>query len=209
MKNKTILLTIFLAVGFSFQQCLVPENECICPPLEGEFYDIKGMEAFLSRKSNTGTPWRLKSNESISSNNLEGIAIYYSIGFVSENALKKSPFSFSLMNSALACDCFYNGWRGAKDEKVESIEVVTLYDFDETHPKNSLLNDRLVVKKDGRVYELDEYPIQDTSLINSRDLLISLKQSPTANDTFKVAIRLKLNSNEIYTDTTNHVIVTL
>lgn len=79
------------------------------------------------------------------------------------------------------------------------LTIVTLNDFDVTHPKNSVINDLFDVKVGG-LYEgrLNSFLLRDTSLIKNDWLALILTKAPDSGQEFKVKVTVKLSTNETY-----------
>jgi hypothetical protein len=204
MKSKAIILTIFLSIGFTFQNC----NTCRCPDFSGDFFDIQDMRIVQFKKgSGVNSIIALEENEQIQPDQYHGFAMRFLVDYISE----ESPFriltsDISLIPAAMACDCAVNGLLGSKEEKLQSLEIQTIFNFDATHPKNSTLNDLLTVSVFRENMPLDSFLARDTALIDYEDLYFFLESFPTLNDTFQVKIRLALSTGEMYEESTPPII---
>ena len=127
----------------------------------------------------------------------DGIFLEYLVDYHSSN-----HFNFSLMNSALGCSCIDAGHQGSATEKFESIEIITLNDFDDTHPANSSINDLFMVLPETTlqdVLSLDDFLLDNnSSFIASQYLQLSLTKVPENDLTFHVNVILKLSTGEEY-----------
>jgi hypothetical protein len=187
MKSKIIFLTAVLTIGITFQHCY---PDCECSPIDGPFFDIKGIE--VSNKPN---------ESKVDFADYFGFDLVYKVDFVVENSPKNCRWDFSLMNSALACDCEFNGWLGSKSEKLDDITVITLNDFDAEHLANDTITDLMQVwTGEFNQKDLNEYLEQDTALIPSQafEYGLMLKKAPELNKEFKVKVIVGLSTSETY-----------
>ena len=195
---KTLLLTTLLAVGFSFQNCTDDDVNCNCPAILGEFFDIQGLmvDNYKAGPNILGT--LLTENETLQYEDYEGLQLQYQVEYVATNCNEKKSWGFSFMNSALACSCVEDGHRGAKDEKIEGITILTLNDFDEDHLAGESINDLFTVTiVDDK--DLNEYLLQDDIEIRYESLRLALNKAPVLNTELKVSVTLQLSSGEEYT----------
>ncbi len=194
MNSKTIVLTILLAIGFTFQNC---EIDCGCAPVEGNFFDIKGIE--LSNIAN---------DTEVAFEDYFGINLAYQVDFVVNNFKKSHQWDFSLMNTALACDCDFNGSQGSKNEKLDNLTVITLNDFDSEHLANDTINDLMQVRlQEFSFIHLNQYLQQDSGFIPKVNLELGLmpKKAPELNKEFKVKIIVNLSTEETYEATSQPI----
>lgn len=196
MYQKTILLTLFLITGVTFQQC--NPFDCNCPPYLGDYFDIRDIALTQYRKRDACCINALEANEEVRYSDYYGITIDFQVDYLAFQCREGSRYGFSLTNTALACSCPENGWLGSKTEKLESLAVLTLHDFDASHSARDTLNDLLEVRLFTETMELEEYLRQDTSLVRFEDLSLQLKKAPELDTTFQVYVRLELSTGEVY-----------
>jgi hypothetical protein len=196
MHKKAIALTFCLATGILFPFCDF-YNPCKCPANDGDYFDIKGV---ATDQINAGT--RMTANQTAT---FDSYALYlnYAVDYVVQQCEKP----FSLTQSAWACDCAYNGYLGAKNEHLASLQVITLNDFDAEHLANDTLNELITASELGAMVSLEQYLVQDTSLISQESLILGLTKAPSLNDTLKLKIKLTLSNNEQYEVETFPVII--
>jgi hypothetical protein len=146
-KNSTVkklLILLFLAgpLGVFFQAC----SPCNCPPVES-YYKIGKMffTAYKVVKKPTEELIPLPANGIVKADSLA-----LNVAFTRAYYSKQQPsFHIGLINSALACKCISDGYKGTT-EKILNISVVTLKDFNTrltagTDISNiTLINDQLV-----------------------------------------------------------------
>lgn len=190
MKRKTIILTIGLSIGFALSNC------CDCPPYL-EFFDIQGVEVLNLKKREGSGIEALSENEQVSFSNYSSLIIDFQVEYHSSNC-NHNKWNFSLMNSALACSCNFDGESGSKEEKLNSLTILTLNDFDPDHLANDTINDLFDVSIFREVIDLEAFIQQDTSLIEEESISLFLKKAPELNNEFKVKVILELSTNEKY-----------
>lgn len=193
MTLKRTVLTALLATGFTLQNC----DPCDCPSFLGDFFDIKGIELANYKKRGTCCADKLSANETVNFSDYYGLTLHYTVEYFGSTDRPEST-GFSLLNTALACSCAENGARGSKDERLNTLTILSLNDFDTDHRANDTINDLFDVKFDNKIQDLNEYLQQDTALIMSQGLNLKLKKAPILNDTFKVKVILALSTKETY-----------
>lgn len=194
MKIKTLVLTLILVVGFSFSNCDRNVIDCNCPPVL-DFFDIQGLELINYKKSGECCTDKISENEEVNFLDYHNLLIHYEVDYISQS---HKNWNFSLMNSALACSCIADGALGSKEEKLNSLSIITLNDFDSNHLANDTINDLFDVKVVNDLVDLDEYISQDTSLIQSQFLELNLKKAPELNKEFRIKVIVNLSNNETY-----------
>lgn len=193
MQLRTALLTLILISGFTLQ-C----NICDCPSIDGSYFDIKGMELIHYKQVDACCQAPMTENEAATFSNYKALSLEYQVDYYGENCRHPHFPDFSLINSAMACSCAYNGVAGSKNEKITSLTVITLNDFDAQHLANDTINDLLSANVDGEIRDLTEFLSTDTSLIYSEAMYLKLKKAPELNEEFKVKVRLELSTSEVY-----------
>lgn len=193
MTLKRTVLTALLATGFTFQNC----DLCDCPPIEGDFFDIKGIGLTNYKKKGTCCTEKILANETVNFSDYYEMSLDYTVDYFGSTDRPEST-GFSLLNTALACSCDENGTLGSKDERLNTLTILTLNDFDPDHHANDTINDLFDVALYGKIQDLNEYLRQDTALIMSEHLALYLKKAPILNDTFKVKVVLALSTKETY-----------
>jgi len=196
MRRKTFFLTLLLVTGFTFQNC--DPFDCNCPPFSGGYFDIQGIDLINYKKRGNSSVDKLLENEEVKFSDYSGLTIDYIVEYHSNNCHQKKTWDFSIMNSALACSCLENGWEGSKEEKINSLTILTLNDFDTEHRANDTINELLDIGFHCETFDLNEYLLQDTSNIEFEDLILKLKVAPELNNEFKVKVIMELSTNEIY-----------
>ena len=190
---RTKILVFALVIGLPLQMCS-PENDdgCNCGPITGVYFDIKGMELNNYKKTGENSVGRLQENEVVSYANYAGLGVEYEVDYISQRRPKRP--SFSLISSAYACSCIYDGINGSKYEKLSNITVITLNDFDENHVANDTINDLILV---GNEY-LSDYLVNDTLNIQFPGIQLKVDRKPSLNENFKVRVIVELSTGEVY-----------
>lgn len=205
---RTKVLVLALVVGLPLQMCS-PENDndCNCGPITGSYFDIKGMESANYRNIDENSVRRMLENETVPYSEYAGLWIEYEVDYISQRRSK--PSSFSMINSAYACSCLYDGYAGSKNEKLANISVITLNDFDETHRANDTINDLIVVK--GYYFQEDEYLqnylVNDTTNILFPGIQLLVDRKPTLNENYKVKVVVELSTGEVYQNVSESIVI--
>ncbi len=194
MRIKTCILTLVLAIGFSFSNCDPFDDDCNCPPVL-DYFDIQGLELKSYKQSGECCKDEISENEEINFSDYHSLFLFYEVDYISQN---HNHWNFSLMNSALACSCIGDGAQGSKNEKLNSFTIITLNDFDSDHLANAPINDFFSVKVVNDFVDLNEHLSQDTSLILNQFLELKLKKAPELDNEFKVKVIVNLSTNETY-----------
>ncbi len=166
MKSKPLLLTLLLAIGFSFPNCHRGDDgfDCNCSPFEGDYFDVKGILEIVNYKERgTCCADALKENDTVRFSDYDFLSIKFDVDYHSSNLLRRRTWDFSLMNEALACSCLTSGWLGSKEEQLDSISIITLNDFDAEHLANRSINDLMQTYMDEKRVNVNEFSAQNMS----------------------------------------------
>jgi len=191
MKSRTLLITLFFTVGFTFQNCyqIIECNFEPAPP----FFDITGMNILHTDES-----LRAIDTSVISLRDYHALLISFEVDYIVHQEISRP--SFSLMSAAYSCDPEVPGSRGSKEEAFENITVITLNDFDENHTALDTIND---------VFWVDGIsPIPDDSLngflqtekdnVSSEMLELRFITLPALGQKFQVRIIVDLSNGESF-----------
>lgn len=207
IKNiRTKVLVFILVIGLPLQMCS-PENDddCNCGPITGKYFDIQGMdlENYKNVDENAVSP--MMPNEAVPYDEYAGLRINYDVDYISQGRAKKPSFSF--IQSAYACSCIFDGELGSKYEKLSTITVISLNDFDETHRANDTINDLIIVK--GFYLQEDQYLqdflVNDTLNIQFPGIQLKVDRKPTLNENYKVKVLVELSTGEVYQETSESI----
>ena len=186
-KIKILLLMILFTTGLALQNC------DSCPPFEGGFFDIQGVE-IINYTTTLGD--EIEENQVVEFAFYGSLALAFQVEYLVNNWDHNHSLGFSFMNAAYAEDCLFNGVNGSKEERINSLTVLTLNDFNEEYKANDTINELLNVR--GTPYNLNEYLAVDTSFIQNESFELDLRIPPTLNEEFKVKMILELSTNEMY-----------
>lgn len=189
--KKTLLLTALLSIGFTFQNCDLVG--CKCDKLLGKYFQVTSIAVDLYKKRGSCCADKITDNQQVALSDLS-INVQHSIRFYS---LQPTPHSFSLIPTASACDCVDNGYQGSK-QKLQSLSVITLQDFDAQHLANDTINDLLNTQVYLNTYDLNTYLRTDTAAINQFGYTLTLKKKPELSSSFRVRIDIRLKSGELF-----------
>ena len=98
MKLKTILLTLVLTTGISFQRCSVVEDACDCSDFLGEFFDVRGMELIHFRQTDASVQI-IGQGEEVPFSSYSGLNINFIVDYIGQASPKSH--GFSLINTAI------------------------------------------------------------------------------------------------------------
>jgi hypothetical protein len=198
---RTKILVFALVIGLPLQMCSPNDDngdDCNCGPITGAFFDIKGMDLFNYKRVEENSVKLLEENEVVFYSDYESLLVEYNVDYITQRQPKRS--SFSLIPSAYACSCIYDGYAGSKIEKLSNLTVITLNDFDETHRANDTINDLILVK--GSYSQDDEYLeaylLADTTNIQIPGIALKVDRKPTLDENFKLRIIVELSNGEVY-----------
>lgn len=192
MTRLRIILTLFLVFGFTLTNC--EEDDCGCPPNEGAYFDILGIESIrhFERVSETSISL-VPDGGQVPFDNYYGFTMGFSVSYLSMNRGEKRHSSG--IGQLYACSCLeYSGMEGAKHERLEEVTVITLNDFNESFKANDTINEILLVSGQP----LNEYLAQNTELISHPYMTFSLDEQPSLSNPFKVKLVLELSTGEVY-----------
>lgn len=197
---RTKILVFALVVGLPLQMCSPEGNggDCNCGPVTGRYFDINGMELNNYKTVGTNSVSLMVEDEVVQYADYAGLAVEYSVDYISQSR-SKWP-SFSLIPSAYACSCVFDGELGSKNEKLSNLTVITLNDFDEDHLANDTINDLIVVKgfyNQADQY-LEDYLVNDTINIQIPGIQLNIDKKPTLNENYKVKVIVELSTGEVY-----------
>jgi len=189
MKFKTLLFTLLLTVGFTFQNC------CNCPDILGYFFDIKDMKII-----NQDSQGLFINNDQIPYDDFGFLTLLFEVDYIAYEEVERAGTTFSSMNAAYGCDCLANGGGGSRDEIIEDLVIITINDFDDNHLANDTITDLFTVTTRGGLGTIDlpDYILDNEDRVRETTLPLSLKSRPTLNQELQVRLRLELSTGERY-----------
>lgn len=196
MRNTIICSILFFGFGITLTSCM----RCNCPPVEGSYFDIQGIERIdhLEQISEYGSA-PIPEGGKISFDDYTGLSINFSVSYLSQDNKKING-----KRVLYACDCMNSGAAGSKNEKLKQIAVIALYDFNSKYLAKDTINSLISVG--GK--SLDEYLAINDDLIDNPSSRMDLMEAPSLDNRFKVKVILKLNTGEAYEAESSTVILT-
>lgn len=200
------MITILLTTGVSLQNCNDPLGfgssdglDCsACPPFIGDYFDVEGLGIVMNISREGDSRKAINRGDTISFDNFERFWLQFEVNYLASSCISPRSRGFSLMNSAYACSCLNNGELGSKDEKLEAFTVVTLNDFNDTYKAGDTINNLVVVQLSDEEFPLDNYILQDTSLLSYEWMYLGLLQAPTSDQPLALEFSADLSTGEHY-----------
>ena len=203
MKNiKIIGLTIFLFMGIIIPSCDDDHDQCGgIDSSQYAYFDIEGLDLRIYKETLTNE--LVEPMDSVLFSELGNLYLDYHSSYHATLEPKKN-WTFSLINSAIACTPLEQGYNGSKEEEIIEFSITTLNDFDNNHLANDNIND-LFDYVGSRYHSLLDNKIPLMQFIDEldgpleeEDMMLELKKAPELNQEFKVKIKLELSTGEIY-----------
>lgn len=204
MKNLGLfLLVLFFVTGVAFPSCIIDDDiDCNCPPITGGYFRI--LDLGLTNYSIFG--FKPEQNSTISHKDfLLRININYEFYACTKPDKNKG---FSLINSALACSCIYDGMFGAK-EIIEEIVVVTKNDFSNDLLAGDTINQQMEILDYflGKNESIQEFVGRDDNLLQFDGFELFLKNAPQLDSLFEVEIKITLDNGDEFTIENEPIII--
>ncbi|QJX48178.1 hypothetical protein HMJ29_15075 [Hymenobacter taeanensis] len=199
--KKAIALTTLLAIGFSLQNCDL--YGCKCDKSKGKYFILTGISVENYKKRGDCCADKLENNQQVAFQDFS-LDVRNFVRFYSAQLPQSSPFS--LIPTASACDCIADGYLGSK-QKLQSLTVITLEDFDAQHLANDTINDLLNAQFYLTSYDLNTYLLTDTATITQQGYTLTLKKKPELNPSFRVRVDVRLRGGEMYQATSSTAIM--
>lgn len=194
MRYKAFFLTAVLTSGFVIPSC----DPCDHDPVPN-FFDIEGLSLVNREGVTFSSNLPIKDSLSVNFEDYWFTMDFEVSYFFGQTVERRSSFELNMMNSALACRYPEKGHQGSQ-EKIETLTITTLNDFDDTHLAGSNINDLLnIFDINSGIQDLDDYLGKNVSYIKRQRMLFELKEKPTISSFFKAKIVLKLDNGEEYT----------
>ena len=114
------------------------------------------------------------------------------------------------MNSLLACSPLSEGYDGAKEEKIESLEVITLNDFDADHMAGSSIVDILTIQDydyDTGVSEAKSVAdyLEEDELVREEMIILKPIKIPELSAGFQIKVSIQLSTGESFEMTSGSI----
>lgn len=186
---KVLILTTLFAVGFSIPGC---EDPCNCPPV-APFKKFDYVEVVFRQNGQL-----LEAGDTVSWSNLE-IGLQFELAFHSEVLpIKPGRPGFSLIPSALACSCLWEGYEGLS-EKVDALEWITQEPFDSTHLQSSLLTEYIVHEDASDLTEAFNTFVNEDVYSDMGEFPVKLMQGPTDTIPFQLLAQITMDGGDLFT----------
>lgn len=170
-RTKFLLLTLLLVVGFSIPGCY-PELDCDCPPV-ARYMVVDQINLSLL---NDGV--EVEAGDTVSWASLT-VSPGFEIFFTGQRENRFSPKGgFSLIPSAMACSCLWDGYEGLESSLVD-VDWVNRFEYDADHPADGDFRDFMYY--DGSkdyIEELDQHIDQEVYEDEMGSFPFTIKQPP-------------------------------
>lgn len=195
MKFETMRKYLILAVlVLGMPACSLLGTDC-GRDRPATYYDVQGIDISVTRQP-TDKPWEvMTANTAVASRELR-----LRVG-LKERHYTVVPVS-GFISAAYACDPIPAGSLGSA-ERMDSLSITSLYDYDALHPAGTQLADLLII--DGR--SPLPLPSRQTPLEPFRFAELSLRDAPAATGLQKFRVYYRQTNGEVYTAET--VVITL
>ena len=202
MKNSTkiFVLVLFLAImDFTFS---------CCPPVEGVKVRYSHCKITVSNIDNSGDYPVVVTTGSIPKNNY-GIKLDITKQEDSCTNLT-SKYRFSIFTSAYACDQEDFAIFKALDT-ITQIQIISLHDFNSTHPANSDVSELFYVFEEGKSSTIEEflnnkiYNFEGNQYDLFESILLLLNHTPDANTLQQFKVEIHLSDGRILSSTTPEI----
>lgn len=206
MKLKSFLLTTIFTAGFIIPSCNWGVGSCGDLEPVPNFFNIESMgvtnfegEAFYSCCS------KVIADSAFVELSKYWMRMDFDVSYYFGQVLEEpNRHGINFMGSALACSPAPPGYNGSQ-EKIESLTVITLNDFDDNHHAGDTINDLVDFHDFSARTSLNDFLSNNISFIKQEALFLQLKAAPTLNPYFKSRLVLKLTNGEEYSAETNSI----
>lgn len=194
LKSKTLYSTLFLLCGISFFHCI----DCDCSFVK-PFFQTKDM-TLQHRQTNGSLSAPYSIDKPLPFERYASLRLRFDVDYLVQHCPHDYLPNFS--QTALACSCNPPGWQGAKAERLESLHIVSLYDFNADIRRLDTLNAYFEISSQDFSFFLQEdlnaYLQRDTGLLSNSYFDLHLLEKSSANDTFQVKVIATLNDSVEY-----------
>ena len=197
------LLFLILFVGFVLPGCDPLEDDCNCPELLGDFFDIESLALRNFQVDGNGNEAAIDPMIGV---DWDDYILRGTFGVTFFGAIDPVPdYNFSLMSSAYSCSCLDNGTKGSQ-EKLTEFKVITRNDFDADHLANDTINSLINISVfRNEPIDLNTFLQTDTTNIGYDAFDLTLKSAPTSSEEFAVDILIRLDNGEEFLSPTGSV----
>lgn len=203
MNLRTGLLTLLLITGISFQNCTETDCDCCIAGDIPQYFDIQDLQVRHAQAN-----FQDIETDAIPFEDYGFINVHFQVDYVvlqHDEQKLWSPFNFSLINSAYGCSFLPSGYKGSKEESIESFDVITVNDFDEEHRAGDSINDLLeldlrnveIALAQGPII-LEEFLASYSGNVPSEYFFLKLLKEPTLDNDFQIRLVTTLSTGESY-----------
>lgn len=186
MRTARILcLTVLFSVGLGLPSCT---DECSCPPVEGTYFSIQDISLWNYEQTSGGPLKGVEVRDTVPMASYL-LDLRFETTYVSEHTHPQTA-PFSLINSAYACSCLYDGIEGAK-ETVESLTLISLRDFDDQHHAGDTITSFFEVDHYGPANGVEDFFQQQ---LWQEQYFLKLTKKPTSNEPLQLKLILILDN---------------
>lgn len=182
---RTMCLTFLLFIGIGIPSCT---DECSCPPMEGTHFSIQDISLLNYEQKSGGPLSALEANDTVQMHEYV-LELQFETTYVS-TLFRPRPAPFSLISSAYACSCLYDGVEGAK-ETVESLTLVSLNDFDDQHLAGDTITSFFEVDHYGPTNDVEEFFQQQ---LWQEQYFLKLTKKPASGEPLQIKLVLTLDN---------------
>ncbi len=194
MKFKISFLTVLFAIGFSLPSCSDDGLNCNCPPIEGEYFDIKGID--FAHHSDTELCCLVIDEVAWQD---YALGLHFEVDYYSD-LVPKAPSiwsEFDLMSTAYGCSCLYNGISGT-EEMFEAVTIITQNDYNENYLAGDTITSIFQGHTEGYgTFNLQEF-IEENEMIYAEDIWLTLLETPSLPHELELQVIIELNNGETY-----------
>ena len=206
MKLKHLFLTSALTLGFIIPSCNWGAGSCGDLEPVPDFFNIEGMtvQNYKSENSYDCCQAALQDSAYVEIDNYWMSMDFTVSYFFGQNEERWPSFDLNFMGSALACSPVEPGSNGSQ-EKIESITVLTLNDFDSTHIAGDTINDLVSIYDFSTRRKLNDFLSSNISFVKQERMFFQLDATPSPDHYFKAKFILQLTNGEKYISETQAV----
>ncbi|MDO1447108.1 hypothetical protein Q0590_12640 [Rhodocytophaga aerolata] len=188
--GRIILLTLFFITNIV---------GCSCPDTP-DYFDINGLELTVYKYDQQTDKYTAVENDLWLTMDKFYLKLNFNFHYYGSLRQFTNPYA------AYALTCEDRGHRGT-DEKIESLHIVTLTDFDTQHLQGDTLDNLFSVSHYGTGQKMPlSQLVADTSRIYYRDIILYMEQKPGQNP-IQFQIDMQLNTGEKYSVTSRNMMI--
>ncbi len=202
--KRILPIFLLLLTGFGLYNC----NICNCQPTRGSFFRFTAIDAFNYREVLDSSPVAVPEGEVVSYQEyvlgMNGIIDYY--GNIKSREEPSWQFP-SLISSAYACSCDFDGSQGMK-ERINSLTFIARSNYNTQYNIGDTLNAIVTSYNGVDGLNVDDWLSQFSGPLYDYQYFFQLSEAPTdsaAAQQFEII--LALNNGEVFRSTTDAVLL--